>query len=286
MSAKTTAIHQNEPVIRFCSRQDNILRSNTGNHYLITRFLAKGGMGHVYEACNEMAQKFAIKMLQPHANRSQRLSLINEIACIDKVTSNHVIPLISKGIDQFSNPWFATKRYQGTLEEMPLERMLQRSQALTLLNDVATGLRSLHASGIFHRDLKPSNVFIDSQGRCCIGDLGSSRLQDNTTLTEDVYCTLLYTAPEVLSSKAWPAQQSAVDVWGVGVIAHFLLCNKTLPFETVDQILTGTPAYEHELESVGPFVQLLKRCLAKEPRKRYRGAEDILVELNRIKMLI
>jgi len=97
---------------------------------------------------------------------------------------------------------------------------------------IATGLQALHIKGIIHRgyffnrivnfksilDLKPENIFLTSQGRVKIGDLGLSRALNATKrdLTIKVG-TPYYMAPEKISSAIYDYKS---DVWGLGCLLY------------------------------------------------------------------
>jgi len=54
----------------------------------------------------------------------------------------------------------------------PLPERLGERDILRLLDDVLTGLATLHAKGIVHRDLKPSNILLDVAEHAVLADLG------------------------------------------------------------------------------------------------------------------
>jgi serine/threonine protein kinase len=123
--------------------------------------------------------------------------------------------------------------------------------AMSVLRQLAEGLRAMHAAGVVHRDLKPANVLISGEPEAPhahISDFGISRLNsfdgeidplaqtlDTTglvkanTLTKTgvLIGTPLYMAPE--AAQGGQAVEKPGDVFAFGLVAHLLLTG-SLPF--------------------------------------------------------
>ena len=85
----------------------------------------------------------------------------------------------------------------------------------------------MHEKRIMHRDLKPANIFIDTEGKLKLGDLGLGRAMSSQTL--EAYSrvgTPLYMSPEVLEGSGYDTKS---DVWSLGCIAYELWALKS-PF--------------------------------------------------------
>ena len=90
---------------------------------------------------------------------------------------------------------------------------------------LATGLHTLHASGVIHRDLKPANVLVDREGRVVLLDFGLSAALGARDSGE-VVGTAGYMAPEQL----WGLEVGApADWYAVGVMLYEALSGR-LPF--------------------------------------------------------
>ncbi|KAF9238134.1 kinase-like domain-containing protein [Melanogaster broomeanus] len=77
------------------------------------------------------------------------------------------------------------------------------AHGLTMLSEVAVGLRYLHSQSVVHGDLSGSNVLIDDKGRACITDFGLSMVLtelEGSTFATSVQTggTLRWAAPENL----------------------------------------------------------------------------------------
>ena len=77
------------------------------------------------------------------------------------------------------------------------------------------GVRHLHSKGTVHGDLKPENVFIHNydNGRAVVADIAGKG--------ESTTC---YKAPEQFQNRpeTWTEK---CDVWGLGVILHYICTN-------------------------------------------------------------
>ncbi|KAG1661000.1 hypothetical protein FOA52_007165 [Chlamydomonas sp. UWO 241] len=79
----------------------------------------------------------------------------------------------------------------------------------------------MHERRILHRDLKPSNIFITSDGRLKLGDLGLSRYFSSRTLQAvTTVGTPYYMSPEVI--KGQPYDFSS-DIWSLGCLLYELV---------------------------------------------------------------
>jgi hypothetical protein len=154
------------------------------------------------------------------------------------------------------------------------------------------------AKGITHRDLKPGNIMITKSGTKLL-DFGLAKLKKdsasaNVTLskipTEDavtaqgtILGTLQYMAPEQLEGKAVDAR---TDIFAFGVVVYEMATGKKA-FEGKSQasliakILETDPPPISSLQPMTPpsLDRVVKKCLAKEPEKRWQGASDLCDEL-------
>ncbi len=91
----------------------------------------------------------------------------------------------------------------------------------------------MHSFGIAHRDMKLENIMMtDSSDKAVlkIVDFGLAKLLGPHEKATDSFGTITYAAPEILLQQPYG---KGVDLWGLGVITHVLLCGY-LPFDDCD----------------------------------------------------
>ena len=97
----------------------------------------------------------------------------------------------------------------GSLDAVMHAYAFSPQMKIRIAQDIASGMKFLHSSGILHRDLKPGNVLcnelqLDSAVVCKIADFGTSRAvsssKSSAAMTRRIG-TPLYMAPEVLSGN-------------------------------------------------------------------------------------
>jgi len=152
-------------------------------------------------------------------------------------------------------------------------------RALTFLRQMAEALQALHRAGVLHRDLKPGNVMLRDELSVALIDYGLSKHVDlDATLTNsgEIFGTPYYMSPEQGHGKD---TDSRSDIYGLGIIFYEMLMRRK-PY------VAGTPMqviYKHahsplpELRAeLKRFEELLYNCIAKDPKRRYGSAEQLL----------
>ncbi|MBS2021569.1 MAG: protein kinase, partial [Deltaproteobacteria bacterium] len=253
--------------------------------YRIVRFIARGGMGEVYEAEDAaLHERVALKAMQQElAQDATSIELFkSEVQLARKVSHPGVCRIHD----------FGTHRTQGeraaevvflTMELLAGETLaarLRREQKLPvaevrrLLGQLAAALDAAHAAGVVHRDLKHENVMLvgpAQESRAVITDFGIAG-RAGTHPGGFTLGTPLYIAPEeLIGAQLTPA----ADLFSLGVILYRALTG-VFPFPKADasERLTATPRRPSALEpSLSPrWDEALLRCLAREPTDRFASA--------------
>jgi serine/threonine protein kinase len=165
--------------------------------------VGRGGVATVYKARhktsgNIVAIKIAPRMLALDPGNFERFK--REFTTIRHLRHPHLVEALDFG-EEKNVPYLVQEFVAG----LSLENRLQRAgpvavpEALSLILQVADGLRYLHQNDILHRDIKPGNILIDDRGQAKLGDFGlSKKLLGDSVLTRSKQAmgTLDYGAPE------------------------------------------------------------------------------------------
>ncbi|WOK94057.1 hypothetical protein Cni_G02759 [Canna indica] len=106
------------------------------------------------------------------------------------------------------------------------DRTIDRRKRLMIAMDVAFGMEYLHRKNIVHFDLKCENLLVNMRDPhrpiCKIGDLGLSKVKQQTMVSGGLRGTLPWMAPELLSGKSSMVSDK-IDVYSYGIVMWELL---------------------------------------------------------------
>jgi tetratricopeptide (TPR) repeat protein len=265
--------------------------------YEVVRFIARGGMGEVYECADrELGQRIALKTLLPQTagdpNALARLK--REILLARQVTHPSVCRLFDVGFHPGEPPvaFITMELLTGETLEARISRAgpMTEAAARPLIQQMTAGLAAAHAAGVIHRDFKSQNVMLVGE-RVVITDFGLARAtapgenEARVSRTGAIMGSPAYMAPEQVEGEAITP---ATDLYALGVVM-FEMVTGTLPFagETAMQTalarLAGPPpspaARRPGLDAV--WDATIRRCLARQPEDRFAHAEEVVAALGR-----
>jgi len=269
--------------------------------YQILAPLGAGGMGEVYRARDtRLGRDVAIKVLSPHlaASPEVRARFEREARTISQLSHPHICTLHDVG-HQDGVDYLVMELLEGETLAHRLEKgPLPAAEVLTLGTQIADALDRAHRAGVVHRDLKPGNVMLTKAGAKLM-DFGLARaaslaaapgaLTESPTVSRPLTAegtivgTFQYMAPEQLEGKEVDAR---ADLWALGCVLYEMATGKRA-FEGASQaslisaIMKDEPRPILELQPMSPpaLEHLVKRCLAKDPDKRWQSAGDLAREL-------
>jgi serine/threonine protein kinase len=147
-------------------------RDLLAGRFRIVRFIAKGGMGEVYEAEDqELQERVAIKTIRPEIlDQPDSLSRFkSEVHLARKVTHRNVCRIFDLfrhkadgGPVQEEIVFVSMELLSGKTVDARLKEGGRMSvvEALPLIRQMASALTAAHTVGIVHRDFKPGNVVL------------------------------------------------------------------------------------------------------------------------------
>jgi serine/threonine-protein kinase len=259
--------------------------------YELTRFLSAGGMGMVFEARHRgNGERVALKFMDPDAqypHKDARFS--REIIALRTLRHENTARFVDFGRTRAGMRFLVMEYVPGlTLGELVArEGALPARRALSLLRQLCGSIAEAHAAGIAHRDLKPSNVMVTTRVRRAdwikVIDFGLVRLpssshSEDSTLPGIFLGTPGYAPPEVWSRTK--VGEARGDVFGIGLIAHYLLTACSPP-DPVELLVHESRRALADLERHAParLVPVIARCLANDPNARFANAAELLRSL-------
>ncbi|RZF34389.1 hypothetical protein LSTR_LSTR008928 [Laodelphax striatellus] len=214
------------------------LPASEKHRYDILTDLGSGAFGVVKMAVNKKTRcRYAIKKLLRDKYLGENEKKINEMRIANEIkilsSLDHAFIVKLKEVFENEEAVFMVLEYMpgGDLKhKLCRDKRLQETDCKILFYQLFLGVQYLHSQGVTHRDLKPENILLSSENgilKVKISDFGLSKLIHAGTALKSHCGTLLYTAPEIIMSKA--TYTPKVDVWSLGCILYLCLCGKT-PF--------------------------------------------------------
>ena len=286
---------------------------SAGTHlgaYEILSALGAGGMGEVYRATDtKLKRQVAVKILPPAlAADPDRLARFQREAEVLAALNHPHIAAIYGLEDADGVKALVMELVDGDdLSQRIASGPIPLDEVLPIARQIAEALEAAHEQGIIHRDLKPANIKVRPDGAVKVLDFGLAKLTEpeaagpagrgdlsqSPTLTGPalmtgmgvILGTAAYMSPE--QAKGFPADQRS-DIFSFGVVLFEMLTGRQ-PFhgETAPEILASVLIREADLNTLPPnvnprLVDLLKRCLQKNPKQRWQHIGDMRAELETI----
>jgi serine/threonine protein kinase/Tol biopolymer transport system component len=281
--------------------------------YQIVGSLGAGGMGEVYKARDTRLDRVvAIKVVTAtHANDpDSRQRFEQEARTIAALNHPHICTIHDVGRSGETD-YLVMEFLEGeTLADRIKRGGITLAEALALAIQIGEALTAAHRVGIVHRDLKPGNVMLlrGPQGATVakLLDFGLAAptqrdpmdLQQSlaATIAQSMVATrppsatpalgfsgtLQYMAPEQMDGKA---ADHRADVFAFGCVLYELLAGRKA-FEgatamvVVAAIMSTEPKPIEALRSAPPLVEhVLRRCLEKDPERRWQSMADVTSQL-------
>jgi serine/threonine protein kinase len=267
------------------------------------RFLGAGAYGEVWVAIDRnTGRQVAIKFYLHRGGLDWSL-LSREVEKLAFLSADrYVVQLLDVGWDA-TPPYYVMEYVEhGSLEDrVKSDGPLPADQAAALFREVCVGLVHAHGKGVLHCDLKPANILLDQDRRPRIADFGQSRLSHEQT---PALGTLFFMAPEQADLQATP--DARWDVYALGAVMYWMLTGAP-PYrrdrgvsgddiaaieqaDCLDErlsryrgLIAKAPAPSEHRRMAGvdrPLADIVDRCLAADPRKRFANAQAVLHALD------
>jgi hypothetical protein len=257
--------------------------------YRIQTELGRGGFGVVYSAYDPtVGRPVAVKVLTVLGDAQLLTRFKNEAAAAGNLRHKNIVTIYDYGDDD-GLPYIVMELLEGEdLNQIIAARKpMSLLQKVSIMVQVADGLRSAHRAGVVHRDIKPGNIRLLPDGTVKLMDFGIARLlagSAGTRLTRQghVIGTLSYMAPEQILGEEVDALS---DIFAYGSTYYELLTGKH-PFQGSDPRSVFHKITAEDPEPIRNLVpdcpealeQIVNRTLQKDRDLRYQSLRDVQVD--------
>ncbi len=155
---------------------------------------------------------------------------------------------------------------------------LQQDFALSVLQGILQGIKSVHMKGIIHRDISPDNIYVLKDARIKILDFGAARFTAKEEWTQSVVVKKGYAPPEQYRNNM--RQTESIDLYAAGATYYKMLTGKT-PEESIERWVKDTLVRPSKLvkgidEHTDKFIM---KSMALKPELRFKNADAMLSAL-------
>ena len=271
--------------------------------YEVRGLLGLGGMGEVYRAHDPtLARDVALKVLpDPFALNPESLARFEREAHVLASLNHPHIAAIYGVQETHGTRALVLELVEGpTLADRLVHGPLALDEALAIAQQIAEAFEAAHGQGIIQRDLKPSNIKVRPDGTVKVLDFGLAKafeapvaaapgssqsptlISPAATRVGLIMGTASYMSPEQARGRT---VDKRADVWAFGCVLYEMLTGQR-PFpgddvsETIARVIEREPDWVR-LAAVAPphVVNVVRRCLQKDPQNRLRDMGDARLEL-------
>ncbi len=276
--------------------------------------LRTGGQGSVYKGKRQGTIYSAVKLLPtPIINESEDdrgyRNYQNEVAKLQKVNEQanpHVVKIYSSGLtDSGSFPFIEMEYIEGPdlceLLQAPHDPVFSLKELVKVADQLADALAHCHRVGVKHGDIKSNNVKYNVHtGNYVLLDFGLAILTDEQRRSSVRHAGAIeFMAPEQHEGQMLPQ----TDVYSYGVVLYELLTGEVpfalngngetarnavmlahleqaVPDPIIRRALRLPKGWDEdkrkqEMQIPSWLLQLIKKCLEKDPAKRYNNGIEL-----------
>ncbi len=276
---------------------DDLVGDTLASRYTIEERIGRGGMGVVYLATQHtLNRKVVVKVLAKSLNENEEAMtrFEREALGLSQLQHPNIVTIYDFGRDQ--KLAFIVMEY---VEGDTLSKLMRARHAMPfdefapIATQILDALSEAHDRGIIHRDIKPGNIMLcERHGHdnfVKVLDFGLAKLIHDAvevTKKQNLVGSVAFLAPEQILGLDFDQR---VDVYALGVLFYYMLSGSK-PFKGEDDMAV---LYQHIHKDPSPLgevlpadhavppqvIDLIHRCLSKDPRDRPKDAREFLAQL-------
>jgi serine/threonine protein kinase len=274
--------------------------------YLLLERVSFGGMAEVFRArafgLGGFQKTFALKRILPEVSRDPEFvtMFIDEAKLASTLEHGNICHIYEFGrVDEFFFqlmefiPGLDLRRLTRTLDGQGLTVPVALS--LSVIAQASAGLGYAHRKtdswgtplNIVHRDVSPQNIMLSFDGAVKVIDFGIAKAKRRISRTQPgvIKGKTCYVPPELLRGDILDGRG---DIFSLGVVLFELLTKRRL-FQRDNDFLTFQAILEAEIPRPSALNvaiptsvdEVVLRCLARDPDKRFATGEELQGELER-----
>ncbi|MEV6627679.1 serine/threonine-protein kinase [Amycolatopsis sp. NPDC051106] len=261
-------------------------------NYRIDGVLGKGGMSVTYKATDvRLGRKVALKVIGDHLGTDAefRERFVDEARNTSAIDHANVVPLYDFG--ELDGMLYIAMRMVdgGDLADLIAGGPIAPARTLTMLDQVADALDTLHNRGLVHLDVKPANVLVTkketSREHVYVADFGLTRrgATGHRTRGGDFLGSPTYAAPEHLRGEPLDGR---TDQYALTCVLYACLTGSP-PFKgdvptVIKGHLNGDPPAISRAVALPPAIdEVIRRGMAKNPADRYPSCVEMIAAARR-----
>ncbi|RRJ97227.1 serine/threonine protein kinase [Opitutaceae bacterium TAV4] len=270
----------------------------------MTRKIAEGGMGLVYEAVQRGVGNFskvvAVKLIREEYSTIVEFqkNFIGEARLVSDLIHTNIVQTYHLG--QIGGQYFMVMEFVNgvNLEQFldrhrTLGRLVPVDIAVFIISRVARGLAYAHSKrgrdgrplNIVHRDIGPKNIMIAYEGDVKLTDFGIAKALD---LMYNEEGQVIAGKDEYLSPEqaTYSVTDARADLFGLGIVLTELLLGKNI-FRAADRLESRRnilempiPLFATLRPEIDPKLEpIIQKLLTRDREQRYQTANEVLNDL-------
>lgn len=283
------------------------------NRYKIESLIASGEKGNVYSGQDIILKRpVAIKMLHARfTNNEEHVARFKREAELASALAHaNIVTVFDFGLSKDGIPYIVMDLFEGISLKKLMDKKgkLSLDETLDIFIQLADALVHTHNRGVIHRDLKPNNIMLQArpeQDRITkaeahdmytvkLVDFGiakfAERFKESPDLTHSgtILGSALYMSPE--QARGEPLDFRG-DIYSFGCLLFHALsgsppytadnavdCMNMHVTDTIPDITDALP----DVELPEELVEIIGRCLEKDPGKRFQSADQLRASLDKL----